>query len=76
MKVFRNTNEYFGEPGPFESDSKEALATEMQSTFDVWADEESRNDEWWDGERNTFDRDAWMANCRAEFIAALEEVTP
>jgi hypothetical protein len=34
MKKFTNTNDSFWMSGPFEAESKEALADEMQSTFE------------------------------------------
>ena len=43
MKKFRNNNEKYGDVGPFEATSKEALADEMADTFKDWA-KEAQND--------------------------------
>lgn len=74
MSTYRNTDERFGFSDPFEAESREAMADEMQPSFETWADEaEARYYE--SGTHQTaFDRDAWIANCREEFIDALEEV--
>lgn len=70
MPSYINTNSAFGESGPFEAESREALATEMQPTFDAWAnDAESRAS----ADDVEFDRSAWMDATRKQFIQALNE---
>lgn len=72
MPKFKNTCDSFGEPGPFEAESKEALADEMAPTLKTWVNEAEAS---WSQEYNTpFDREGWLHNTRLAFIRALEEV--
>jgi hypothetical protein len=76
MKI-RNTKPEFGDCGPFEADSFEALADEMTERFLLWADEVF--DECNDPDLGIdVDRDAWVdgytARLRDDFIRGLEEV--
>jgi hypothetical protein len=73
MKYY-NTNDTYGGSGPFEAESKEALADQMHATFQAWAleavlkrdDIEPTARDWWVSES--------IDQMRAEFIAGLEEV--
>ena len=67
MKKFKNTDNSFGEAGPFEAESKEELAEGMMSIFRTWAMEAVARDE-------TNDVDAAIEETRINFIDALEEV--
>jgi len=72
MRVYNNNDEY-GDCGPFDTESFEALADEMRPTFEMYADD------WEDGEVETphpdiMDREDYMAHLRREFIAGLTEV--
>jgi hypothetical protein len=58
MKRFVNNNELFGYEGPFEAESKEALADEMMPTLIDWAEESDRD----------------PSDLRDEFIKSLVEV--
>ena len=69
-KIFRNTDERFGVPGPWEADSREDLADQMQETFDTWANEaEDRASQ----NGDEFDRAGWLEQTRQEFLGALIE---
>lgn len=37
MPLFRNNNDKYGDVGPHEVESKEALADEMEPSFKLWA---------------------------------------
>lgn len=65
MKTFYNTNDRYGVEGPFEAESREALADEMAPSFSDWADQ---NDPKTDAEKAEI-----VAAMRAEFIAGLIE---
>lgn len=75
MKQFINTSEQFGDAGPFEAESKEALADEMQQSFEMWADEEMLRhheiNEVWPG-RHVYHET--IEQLRSDFIAGLKEV--
>lgn len=62
MPWYRNNDEGFGDPGPFEADSKEAFADEMMPMFRHFLDE----GDGWDEEE--------VQEMRERFIKALEEV--
>ena len=70
---YYNTNEKYGEPGPFEAESKEALADEMMDTFKRWSFEKILKDDlpclvsFEDAEFK------YIHEMRTEFIAGLEE---
>lgn len=68
MPLYYNTNEYFGEPGPFEAESKEALADEMTKSFEIWAIEylDDQGNEWSDDEVLTV-----VDKLKREFVADL-----
>ena len=78
---FYNTDERYGEAGPFEAKSKEELVIGMLPTFKVWAEEAWNKKVWaeeeWekDGEG---DYDQYISGAIelmvTEFDAALEEV--
>jgi hypothetical protein len=79
---YLNTNDRFGFEGPYESESKEKLADEMNETFKTWADElycQDTNGEFNSetGEYDKPDRDEFIksaiADMRKEFIAGLVE---
>ena len=61
MKKFYNTKGQFGEPGPWESDSKESLADKMLKTYNEWAADDE-------------DPEAVIRQMRESFIDGLEEV--
>lgn len=67
--LFKNTNDAYGMSGPFEADSREALADEMMPTFERWAKEAYIRDE-----TDSFRVEDEIEKYRAEFIAGLEEV--
>ena len=72
MKKFYNNNERYGDCGPFQAETREALADEMADTFEQWANEEyDRNEEQGNGEE--FKKQA-IAKMRSEFISGLDEV--
>lgn len=62
MPWYRNNEEGFGDPGPFDAESKEAFADEMMPTFRHFLDE----GDGWDEEE--------LQSMRERFIEALEEV--
>ena len=64
MKKFTNTDSNFGMSGPFEAESKEALADEMTETFVEWATQ-----------ARAYDIDIAVSVMRKQFIAALVEVS-
>jgi len=71
MKLFYNNNDLYGDAGPHEAESKEALADEYEGMFREWAREV-------ENEADTslpFDEDAEVDRMRKEFIAGLEEVS-
>ena len=73
-RTFRNNNESFGWVGPFEAESREALADEMMPSFEEWANDAYGH---WlqDSEAGEeVDRAGWIAQTRDEFIASLEEI--
>lgn len=82
LRTFRNTSDSFGEPGPFEAASKEALADEMAETIREWATakvqriEMDSPEDLWDTE--SMNGSTWVehfeSEIRGEFIAALEEI--
>lgn len=76
MKVFRNTNDAFGEPGPWEAPSKESLADEMSGTLYEWANDKAHREDapLMHGEISSVEH--FYREMRAQFIAALEEVAP
>ena len=63
MKKYYNNNERYGDAGPFEAESREALADEMMPTFELWAREAAARGE-----------AASVAKMREEFITGLDEV--
>jgi hypothetical protein len=71
---FLNTNERYGDDGPFEAESKEELADGMQDQFEVWAIEErsklENGEAMTDEEADAFDAQA-IAEMREEFINGL-----
>jgi rubrerythrin len=69
MKTYRNTNSAYGMSGPFEAESREALADEMMPTFERWAKEAYIRDY-----NDSFRVENEIEAYRAEFIAGLEEV--
>ena len=80
IRKFRNTDDSFGDAGPWEADSKEELADGMQNTFGTWASE--AEDKAYEmardlgGSLEGFDRQQWIALTREKFIDALvEEIT-
>lgn len=72
--TYRNTDESFGWVGPFEAESREALADEMMPSFEEWVNDAYGH--WLQDaeEGEEFDRSGWIAQTREEFIAALDEV--
>jgi len=64
---FYNTNDKFGDPGPFEADSKEQLADEMLPTFTDWAIDTINNGD-------IRDINNIICEIREEFIKGLERV--
>lgn len=76
MKAYRNTNEAYGMPGPFEAESREALANEMMPTFREWAKQAFwRHDDSADATEDELEFIAeYIGECRREFISSLEEV--
>lgn len=69
MAKYKNTNDAYGLSGPFEAESREALADEMAETFREWAKSIRDREAGF-----VFDMDAELAAMRKEFIAGLEEV--
>lgn len=70
---FYNNNDLYGYCGPFEAESKEALADEMKPSFDEWADNvwnSSRIDE--DDISEEEWKKSYIEEMRAEFITGLE----
>jgi hypothetical protein len=67
MKRFYNNNDAYGEPGPFEAESREALADEMMPTFRKWALEAQTR-----GSESKLS--SLIAEMRSEFITSLEEI--
>ena len=58
--LIRNTNDAYGDSGPFEADSFEALADEMTVSFQLWID--------------CGDTEQTLEEQRKEFIEGLEDV--
>ena len=75
MKI-RNNNPGYGDAGPFEAASFEALADEMTSLFHDWANDHLTEE--LDRGFEVHDEAAYIAEriaeMRAELIAGLEEV--
>ena len=69
MTNYRNTNDAYGMSGPFNAESKEALADQMAETFKAWANEKVNSEE-----ILPEDVDEEIAAKRAEFIDGLEQV--
>jgi hypothetical protein len=65
MKQFVNTDPGFGDVGPFEAESKEALVDQMESIFKQWAREESEGDPALFQDR--------LEGIRSDFLNALKE---
>ena len=65
MKSFYNTNDRYGYGGPFEAESREALADEMAPSFSDWADQKDP--------KTDAEKSEMIAAMRAEYIAGLEE---
>ena len=63
MHLYYNSNDRFGDPGPFEANSRDELADEMMPTFREWAEE-------------TDHPEHEIAAMRELFIRGLEEITP
>ena len=61
---FYNSNDSFGDGGPFEAESKEDLAERMESTFREWADAEYY-------EENGYTLEEWIEEKKAEYIKGL-----
>lgn len=79
MKII-NTNELFGDRGPFDADSFEALADEMMPTITDWAQEElSKFDDMVEHyEADDVDRPQLhdiIQQMRDDFIDGLEEIS-
>jgi hypothetical protein len=75
MKTYINTNDQFGDIGPVDAESKEALADEMQESFKVWADDEMLRHHEINGawpERHVYHE--FIEQLRSDFIAGLKEV--
>ena len=77
MTKFYNTNERYGDSGPFEAESKDALADEMSDKFVEWATDEYTMLAWTgnigdDVEMDDFIRER-TSEMRTEFITGLEE---
>ena len=71
MNLYKNTNEKFGESGPFEAESRETLADDMVLLFRSWTSEcETDADDFTDADLALI-----MDGMRTEFIAGLELVT-
>lgn len=76
MPYYYNSKEEFGEPGPFEAESKESFADEMENNFRQWAYEAwYRLEDWeradYNGTYNDFIRNA-SEKMRKNFINGLE----
>jgi hypothetical protein len=72
MTKYYNTNERYGEAGPFEAQSRERLADEMTDTFRKWAREFAIGSRIEDPTADV-DEMAEMLRMRSEFIEGLEE---
>jgi len=70
MRIYNNKPE-FGDAGPHEAESFEALADEMQPNFEEWARDEENQAEYPDELSPRWERIAAM---RREFLAGLVEV--
>lgn len=68
---FYNTDERYGEAGPFEAKSKDELVIGMMPTFKVWAEESWDRDG--EGDYDQYISGA-IESMVVEFDAALEEV--
>jgi hypothetical protein len=73
MPKYRNTNDRYGEPGPFEAESKQALVAGMADCFKRWAHESAEQ-----SEGPICDYDKFIADqigfMQEEFLESLEEV--
>lgn len=69
MKKFYNTNEKYGEAGPFEAESKSELAAGMISTFMEWANDKAVAEN-----MSKSDELELIAEMAAEFEAGLTEI--
>lgn len=65
MKSFYNHNESYGDCGPFEAESAEALADEMEPSFELWAQENKLQFETVEQAKQFY---------RFEFLQGLEEL--
>ena len=70
MKIYNN-NPAYGDGGPHEAESFEALANEMQPNFEEWARDEENQAEHPDELDSRVER---IESMRAEFVAGLVEV--
>lgn len=78
MPYYYNSKEEFGDSGPFEAESEEAFAEEMEETFHIWAIEawdkmEPYEKADYDGFYDDFIKNA-IRTMRKNFINGLEEV--
>ncbi len=77
-RTFRNTSDKFGDVGPLQASSKEAIADEMRPTFESWIDEAEATAVEMAHELGielpSFNRAEALNRLRDEFIAALEEI--
>lgn len=67
MKSYYNSKPEFGESGPFEAESKQALADELMPIIEQWASERSETTE------ECMEK---IKELRESFIAGLREVIP
>jgi len=75
MKLFYNNNDAYGDSGPYEAESKEALADEVRETFEefakqLWFSDDTETDL----EKSEF-MEIEIARMREEFISGLDEVS-
>jgi hypothetical protein len=73
---YENTISEYGDPGPWEADSREELADGMQSTFEQWANESwNFRCEW---VVNNMSKEQYLelkiSSYRADFIDGLVEI--
>jgi len=75
MKLFYNNNDAYGDGGPYEAESKEALADEVKETFEEFAKQLwFSSDTETDLEKSEF-MEIKIARMREEFISGLDEVS-
>jgi len=74
MKYY-NPNPEFGDAGPHEAESKEALADEMADLFSDWASDEVAEYGITGSELIACEQVEVMLRMRSEFINGLEEVS-